>query len=80
MGGRGLQEVAQPADEPGVVAGELAVAEVRTGGADPAGPLQQREGPGGEAGVAGVDRILRVADKVREAELVAVPREARLPA
>ena len=79
--GRGaLQELAQLLDELAVVGGELAIGEAVADGADAAGACQEREEPGGEAGVAGIDGVLRVADQMREAELVAAGGEALLPA
>ena len=50
---------------------ELVVAQAVAERAQAAGALQERQEPGGEAGVAGVEGVLRVADQMRQTELVA---------
>ena len=71
MGRRPLQQLAELLDELAVAGRELLVAEVVADSAEPAGAFKQRQEPGGEAGVAGVEGVLRVADQMRQTELVA---------
>ena len=75
--GLGRREIEQSVEFAGEVARiglERRVGEFRAPPADGAGPLQKALEGGCEDAVAGIDGVLRVADQVREAELLGVVR------
>src|SRR5215207_1881904 len=75
-----LEQVVERALEPGVVGGQGGVGERRTTVADAHSALEQMLHAGGEGSIAGVDRVLDVAQQMGEADLMVPGGPAHLGA
>src|SRR4051812_5975256 len=77
-----LEQLVKRALESGVVGGQGGIGERRTTMADAHSPLQQMLQAGGEGGIAGIDRVLDVAQQMGEADLIPPysPRRAKIGA